>query len=395
MIDRIIMSVFETFTSLFIKDNTGSNYRVRVGKFQGWVSVVVNAILFVLKFTLGLVSGAISLMADAIHTLSDVVSSAVVIWGFKAVEKPADAEHPYGHGRAEYVATLVIAILLAVVGIEFIQSGIDRIMHPEEIMAHWWMIIAVAATIVVKEITASFAIFLSKKIESGTLQADAWHHRTDAISSLLVVVAMVAGRFGYHNVDGYAGVGVALIILWTAWEIARDAIDDLIGKPPSDDELEAIRSAAMSVAGVLGTHDISVHSYGSDKYASIHIEVDANQHTLKTHDIAEAVEEAINHRLNVNPTVHIDPVYIDHPMVNKVKDSLERYLSTNSMVTSFHDIRIVDTEDHSVILFGLNVSSQATKKTRSQQYQQIKDSLETEFPGYTLIMKISPIHKYA
>ncbi len=389
------MSIFESITKKFLGVGTGTKYRAKVGKFQGWVSVIINTLLFAVKFVLALITSSISLMADAIHTLSDVVSSGVVIWGFKEMEKPADAEHPYGHGRAEYIATLVIAILLTVVGIEFIQSSIKRILDPQLIAVNWWMITAIATTIVLKEMTARYAEFLSHRISSGTLQADAWHHRTDAISSLLVVIAMIAGRYGFYHLDGYAGVGVALIILWTAYQIARDAIDDLIGKPPADEELEAIRQAAMGIDGVLGTHDISVHSYGSDKFTSVHIEVDARQHTLKTHDIAEAVEEAITTKLHVNPTVHVDPVYTDHPLVNEIKDFLQTDLKHESVITSFHDVRIVDTTDHKVILFGMNLNPGATARERKDCFKELKGKLETRFEGFRLIMKISPIHKYA
>ncbi|MCK5331901.1 MAG: cation transporter [Candidatus Marinimicrobia bacterium] len=389
------MSIFEAITKYYLGNSDSLNYRTKVGKFQGWISVIINAILFIVKFILGLITRSISLMADAIHTLSDVVSSAVVIWGFKAVEKPADAEHPYGHGRAEYIATLVIALLLAVVGIEFIQSSIKRILDPQLIAVNWWMIAAVAITIVFKELTARYAEFLSRRISSGTLRADAWHHRTDAISSVLVVIAMIAGRYGFYHLDGYAGVGVALIILWTAYEIARDAIDDLIGKPPADEELEAIRQAAIGIDGVLGTHDITVHSYGSDKFTSVHIEVDAQQPTLKTHDIAEAVEVVINTELNVNPTVHIDPVYTDHPLINEIKDFLQADLKNESVITSFHDVRIVDTDNHKVILFGMNLNPGATPRERKDRFEELKNKLEDRFEGYRLIMKISPIHKYA
>ena len=164
--------------------------------------------------------GAVSVIADAVHTLSDVVSCAVVIWGFKQSEKPADVEHPYGHGRAEYIATLIIAVLLMVAGIEFIKAAIDRIQNPELVEAEWWMVIALGATIVLKEITARYAEFLSAKIASGTLHADAWHHRSDAISSMLVVGALIAGNYGFPAVDGWAGLGVALFLIYTGFEIA-------------------------------------------------------------------------------------------------------------------------------------------------------------------------------
>ena len=198
--------MFETLTNHFVPKTKESAqiYRTKIGVFQGWVSVFVNTILFILKITIGLMVGAVSVIADAVHTLSDVISSMVVIWGFKESEKPADVEHPYGHGRAEYIATLIIAILLCVAGIEIIEIAIDRIQNPVLVNAKWWMVIVLTGTIVLKEITARYAEFLSSMIASGTLHADAWHHRTDAISSLLVVAAMIAGIFGYPSVDGWA-----------------------------------------------------------------------------------------------------------------------------------------------------------------------------------------------
>ena len=156
-------SLFVFITNKFIPKSKASTkkYRTRIGKFQGWISVTVNSLMFLLKFIIGLIVGSISLIADAVHTLSDVISSGVVIWGFNESEKPADKEHPYGHGRAEYVATLVIAVLLIVAGIEFIESSIDRIIHPSAIEPAWWMIIAIISTIFIKIIIAQYAEYLS------------------------------------------------------------------------------------------------------------------------------------------------------------------------------------------------------------------------------------------
>jgi cation diffusion facilitator family transporter len=255
---------------------------------------------------IGLMVGAISVIADAIHTLSDVISSSIVMWGFKQAEKPADVEHPYGHGRAEYIATLIIATLLCVAGIEFIEVAIDRIRNPEAVKAEWWMIILLAITIVLKEITARYAEFLSSMIASGTLHADAWHHRTDAISSLLVVVAMIAGIYDYPAIDGWAGLAVSLFLIYTGFEIARDAIDDLIGRPPTIEEVENIRQIVLSVRGVLGAHDMTIHSYGHDKFVSVHVEIDASENTAAAHDISEEVETRLEEAIGVEPTVHMD-----------------------------------------------------------------------------------------
>jgi len=160
------MTIFEKLTERFIPNakEFGSDYRSKIGKFQGWISVFINSILFIIKFFIGLMIGSISLMADAIHTLSDVVSSSVVIWGFHESEKPADIEHPYGHGRIEYIATLIIAILLCVAGVEFFEASINRISNPTLITSEWWMVIILLGTIVIKEITARYAEFFQQKL---------------------------------------------------------------------------------------------------------------------------------------------------------------------------------------------------------------------------------------
>jgi len=388
--------MFESLTNYFVPKTKESAliYRTKIGVFQGWISVFVNSILFILKLAIGIMVGAVSVIADAIHTLSDVVSSAVVIWGFRQAEKPADVEHPYGHGRAEYIATLIIAILLSVAGIEFIEVAIDRIRHPEVVEAQWWMVVVLSATILLKELTARYAEFLSSKIASGTLHADAWHHRTDAISSLLVVVAMIAGIYGYPAVDGWAGLGVALFLIYTGFEIARDAVDDLIGKPPTTEEVENIRQIVMSVDRVLGAHDITVHSYGHDKFASVHVEIDADETTAVAHDISEEVESRIQKVFGVEPTVHMDPVHPKDPMVHEITTYLNQTWSGDDRITDFHDIRVVKTESHHVILFGVNMKVGMRQNQIVECCQSLEENLRRKFNGYEVNIKVSPLYRF-
>lgn len=390
------MTMFETLTKKFVPNTKESaqKYRSKIGVFQGWISVCVNSILFIFKLVIGLMVGAVSVIADAVHTLSDVFSSAVVIWGFRQAEKPADVEHPYGHGRAEYIATLIIAILLCVAGIEFIQVAIDRIQNPERVKAEWWMVIVLASTIVLKEITARYAEFLSSKIASGTLHADAWHHRTDAISSLLVVIAMIAGIYGYPAVDGWAGLGVALFLIYTGFEIARDAVDDLIGKPPTTEEVENIRQIVMNVEGVLGAHDITVHSYGHDKFVSVHVEIDSEKSTAEAHDISEDVEDKLKELLGVEPTVHTDPVQPGNPLVQEIQHYFDQHWNNDERITDFHDIRVVNTENHNVILFGINVKVGMLQSQILDCCQSLEGNLKDNFPGFDINIKVSPLHRY-
>ena len=386
--------MFQSFTDKFVPNTKESAqiYRTRIGMLQGWVSITVNVVLFVLKLVIGIMAGAVSVIADAVHTLSDVISSAIVIWGFKQAQKPADKEHPYGHGRAEYIATLIIAILLCVAGIEFIEAAFKRIRNPQLIEVKWWMVIVLAATIALKEVTARYAKFLSSKVASGTLHADAWHHRTDAISSLLVVVAMIAGIYGYPAVDGWAGLVVSLFLIYIGFDIARDAVDDLIGKPPATEEIETIRNIVMRVDGVLGVHDITVHSYGQDKFISLHIEIDADRSTAEAHDISEEVEDHLKNVSGVEPTVHLDPVSPGNPLVKEVQEFLNHNWSNEDNIKDIHSIRIVETKNHHVILFGINVKVGISQKQIVECCQSLENDLKNRFTGFEINIKVSPMH---
>ena len=389
--------IFESITNRIIPKSKESTkkYRSRIGKFQGWISIIVNGLMFFLKLLIGLIIGSISVIADAFHTLTDVISSGVVIWGFNESEKPADKNHPYGHGRAEYVATLVIAILLIVAGIEFIESSIERIVNPTIIEPEWWMIISIIITIFIKMIVAQYAEYLSSKIASGTLHADAWHHRADAISSFLVATAMILGKYGYFQVDGWTGLIVALFIMWSGFGIAKEAVDDLIGKPPTIEEINDIRKISLNVEGVIGVHDIAVHSYGKDKFASIHVEIDEQEDQMDAHFISENVEKILNKKLGVSPTVHVDPVSITDPKTKKVKKYLIENFSDHEIISSFHDIRVVDTNKHHVILFGVDVKPNLSKSIIIETCALIEKELQSIFTEFDVDITVSGIHNYS
>ena len=388
--------MFEKITNKFVPDQKESSktYRNQIGIFQGWVSTAVNTLLFIFKLFVGIITGAVSLIADAVHTLSDVVTSLIVIWGFKQSKKPADIGHPYGHGRAEYIATLIISVLLCVAGIEFIETAIDRIKNPILIISDWWIIAILGLTVVIKEITARYAKFLSSKIASGLLHADAWHHRTDALSSILVLIALIAGNFGYSSIDGWAGLFVALILIYTGFDIARDSVDDLIGKHTDVAELDTIRVISLSVPGALGVHDISVHSYGLDKFVSIHAEINAKKTAAEAHDISEEIESKLGKAMGVEPTVHLDPVNPDDPMVKEVKYFLDEKNIDDDRISGVHDIRIVNTENHHVILFGMNVRLGLSQKQIIACKEELNRLLKEKFNGYEINIKVSSSHQF-
>lgn len=371
-----------------------SKIREKYGLLEGWVSIVGNTLLFVFKLVIGLTVNSISLIADAVHSLSDTATSIVVIAGFKISNKPPDPEHPYGHGRAEYIATLIISILLVVTGVEFIRSSFERITHPEKITATIGLLLAVFATIVIKELMGQFSKYLGLAIESDTLEADFWHHRTDAISSGLVLIALIAGNFGIPSLDGYAGLGVAGILIYTGFDIARGAVDTLLGRPPKPSLVQKIRKKARDIPKVIDAHDIVVHNYGNHSFINLHIEVDEKEDVMVMHDAAEAVEELFRREMNAYATVHIDPISIDSTEVKQVRDAMNKIVKLEERVQGFHDLRIVHTEEYHRALMDIMLKQDTPDSEIESVTEKVKRQLNEEFPDIEFHIQVTPLHKF-
>ncbi|MDP2872005.1 MAG: cation diffusion facilitator family transporter [Bacillota bacterium] len=282
--------------------------RATIGALEAWVSIVSNILLAAAKLGLGISLNSISLLADAVHTASDVVTSGIVLVGFRAARAPADEEHPYGHGRVETIATLVIAVVLIVVGFEFANTSTRRLFTAEVVGGSYAAAIALAASGLFKEWLARFSEDLGRRIDSSTLIADAWHHRSDAIASVLVAVAIVASRFGYPRVDAVFGILVSALIIYTGWALGKDASSVLIGRQADAALLERITGLAKSIPGVHDVHRLSMHDYGGGRtLVSLHIRVDERLRVRESHGIAEKVEALLRDGLGLQATVHIEP----------------------------------------------------------------------------------------
>lgn len=280
-------------------------YRKRVAYLEAWISIIGNIFLAVIKMVFGLMLNSISMLADAVHTASDVLTSLVVIIGFKMSSIPADQRHPYGHGRIEFIATLIIALMLLAVGVKFGYDSYQRYLANTPVRGSLLIAAFMVAAALVKELMSRISIELGNRIKSSALIADAWHHRTDAIASFLVAVAILASKYGYYRVDAVLGMAVSILIIWTGIEIFLDSSSKIIGEA-DEEQLERINELAYTVPGVMSTHDIAVHDYGAYKVISLHIEVDGSLPLVKAHDIAEKVEDIINGDLYAMTTVHLD-----------------------------------------------------------------------------------------
>ncbi|MGQ9473588.1 MAG: cation diffusion facilitator family transporter [Candidatus Caldatribacteriaceae bacterium] len=272
------------------------------------VSIVGNVLLFLVKFLLGLSLHSVALMAEAFHSLSDVLTSLVVFLGFRWGDKPADREHPFGHGRIEQITTLVIALILFLVVYDLGSNSVQRILRPIPVESNSWVVIFMVASGLFKEWMARFSVFLGKKIDSQALIADAWHHRSDAIASMLVGFGLFMVRFGVYSLDGILGLLVVVFIAWVGIELLQESISFLIGKAPNKEFMEKLRTVILSVPGVLSFHDVLVHDYQSQKVISLHIKVQEDLTAREAHQIALEVQDRVREKLgNSKISVHIDP----------------------------------------------------------------------------------------
>lgn len=382
----------------FIKNHQEINYlkvRARYGALEGWVSIVGNTLLFAIKLIAGLSIGSVSLIADAVHTLSDSATSVVVIIGFKMAKKPSDREHPFGHGRMEFVATLIVSVLLFIAGVELLEKSIHSIIHPQAVTASVGIILIIAGTILAKELMSRFSYELGEMIDSKTLKADALHHRTDAVSTVLVVVALVASRFGVNRIDGIMGVFVALIIFYSGYEIAKGAVSSLLGEAPSRETIEEIARLARKHEGVLGVHDIVVHEYGQTRLISLHIEVFDKENASRLHELSEAIEDEVGRKMNGKVVVHVDPINKDHPEYDVIEQTIRKIISEDNRVHSFHELRIVGCDvNRCNVIFEIAIEEDADEQETYDIIHYIRERFKKRFPEMKTVIKAEPKYAY-
>jgi cation diffusion facilitator family transporter len=365
--------------------------REAYGLLEGWASVVINLVLFAVKLIPGLIIGSITLVADALHSLGDLLGSGVIIWGFKAAARPSDAEHPFGHGRVESIATLVVGILLFVAAWEIGQNSVLRLLHPHPVHASVGLLLALTATLPVKEWLSRFARDLGGRIDSSALKGDFLHHRSDAIATGVVIASLIAGRFGLDWVDGVGGLAVAAFIAAAAYALTRDALDPLIGQAPSPQLVSQIRATALAVPGVDEVHEVIVHWYGGFLVTSLHIEVSDALDLTSAHELAEAAENALTRRFPGQAVVHVDPVNRAHPLYAAVHSFLAATVPTVAGAQEFHALRIVGHERPCSVIFDLKADSGQAPAAAAA----IRDALTARFPEVAkVVVNIGPRFVY-
>ena len=375
---------------LFVRDchNTESSaVRAATGRLAGITGIVCNVLLFLLKLTVGLLSGAVSVIADALNNLSDAASSVVTLLGFQLAQRPADPDHPYGHARYEYLSGLSVAALIMVIGFELVKSSVARIFRPVSVDLTVVTLSVLLCSVGIKLWMSVFFASLGNRIGSAALKATAVDSRNDVIASIAVLLGCLIERLFSWTIDGYVGFAVAIFILYSGISMARETISPLLGQQADQELIDSISCLVCAHEKVLGIHDLLVHDYGPGRcYASVHVELSAQEDPLVCHDIIDSIECSVLDKLNVHLVIHYDPVLENDEEWTKMRQLIEQIVTQLDRSYSVHDFRLVRGVAQSKIVFDLAIPYCVSVETKMIK-QQIDIQLKEYKLDYTTVIR--------
>lgn len=375
----------------FIKDSENtSDLKVRIayGKFSSVMGIIFNMVLCIAKLTAGTIAGSVAITADAINNLSDASSSIISLLGFRLAGKPADKDHPYGHGRYEYLSGLMVAVLVCAIGIELLKSSFEKIIHPTDVDVTIISLIVLLVSIGVKFYMMYINTTIGKKINSKTLIATAQDSRNDVISTSAVFIAELVLILSDLNIDGYMGLAVAIFIIYSGIGLIKDTLDPILGRRPDESTVLAIHDKIMSYEFILGTHDLMVHDYGPGNiFASVHVEMDAKKDPIESHDIIDNIENDVREELGIHLIIHYDPISTDDGAVSEARNSINTIVKTIDMRLTIHDLRIVPGITHTNVVFDC-VAPMEFEMSDEELRNKITTLVARKYPDYICVMKI-------
>lgn len=388
---------------LFIKNPNkinDSNTRKAYGNLASFFGIISNILICILKLVFGLIFNVISLVADGVNNLTDAGNSIVSLVGFKLSNKPADKDHPFGHARIEYISGFIVSIIIVILGLQLVISSVQDIITnfniPYEQMNQKEYIITLSillVAIIIKIYQCIFYTKIGKKISSLTLIAASKDSRNDVIATTSVLIGLIISNTFNFYIDGYLSALVGLFIIYSGFSLVKETSNPLIGERINQDFVKKITNKILSYDGVLGVHDLQVHEYGpSNIFASIHVEVNAHNDILKTHDLIDNIEKDILNDLNVNMTIHMDPVVINDPYTEEVKKEVIPYLNKISYIHNIHDFRVIKGPTHTNIIFDVVIKDD-TKKNNDEIKKELKAIVKAINPNYELVITID--HDYS
>ena len=343
---------------LFIKDNDISNLETRgkYGVLSSATGIVVNILLSIVKLFIGVIANSISIISDALNNITDVGSSVVTMIGFKISQKKIDKDHPWGHGRMEYITAFIVDIIILMVGFELLKSSIDKIIHPELPAVNNVTIIILVIAVLTKLWLFLFYKKIAKMIDSNAIKGNAYDSISDSISTLVVLISAVVAKLCGVSIDGYASLIVSVFILFTGYKAIKETVDLLLGMKPDPEFIKDIEDEAKKYEMISGIHDIMVHDYGPGrKIVSFHAEVPADGDICKVHDIIDQMEQDLFEKFNCITTIHMDPIVVDNKEIKDMRDFTEKIVKELNSEFSIHDFRMTDGEKRINLIFDLVV----------------------------------------
>ncbi|MEG1066876.1 MAG: cation diffusion facilitator family transporter [Erysipelotrichaceae bacterium] len=338
------------------EDIKSAKVREEYGKLTSTIGITINIILFIMKVIVGTIFNSVAMVADAINNLSDAGSSIISFFSFKLSSKPADREHPFGHERYEYIASLIVSLLIFYIGAELVKSSIGKIMNPQAIEFSYIMIIVLLVAMIAKLYMYRYNIKYSKLINSSVMKATAYDSLSDVFATGAVLLSTIISPIINFQLDGYMGLIVAVLVLGTGISIIKDTCNDLLGKAPDEEFNKNLCDKICSYKGILGVHDLMIHSYGPNRtFVSIHAEVSSNEDILVSHDLIDNIERDMLEQWNVHLVIHMDPINVSDPLTNELRNKIINIISDIDTKLNVHDFRMVAGETHSNLIFDILV----------------------------------------
>ena len=375
----------------FIKDRdrvTDPAVRRAYGSLCGFVGIGLNILLFLGKFFAGTISGSIAVTADAFNNLSDAGSSVVTLLGFRLAGKKPDPEHPFGHGRIEYISGLVVSALILLMGVELAKSSFEKILHPEAVDFSVLAIVILAVSVAVKLYMSFYNASVGKKINSAAMAATAADSRSDAISTAAVLLAMLVGKWTNLMIDGYVGMLVAILIIIAGIKAAKETVEPLLGQAPEEEFVKDIERIVMSYEPICGIHDLVVHDYGPGRVMiSLHAEVPAHGDILALHDVVDNAEQALRTELGCEATIHMDPIVTDDGITGELRQKVAELVKTIDERITIHDFRMVPGSTHTNLIFDAVVPFDKTlsKTEVEQKIKKLVRDMEGDYFAVVLV----------
>lgn len=375
--------ILKTFMKDY-SDNKDSATRKKAGFLSSTVGIVCNIILFVSKFIIGTIANSVAIISDAFNNLTDCLSCIITMFGYNLASKPADKEHPFGHGRMEYFTSLIIAVFIIIVGFEFFKTSLSRILNKEDIDVTYFTIIVLVLSILLKFWMYLFNKKMSTIFNNQAMMATSYDSLSDAMTTSITLIGSIISLFTDFPIDGVIGLIVSGLIIKTAISIIKDTLDELLGKPADKETTQQLLDIVMSHQGILGVHDLMIHNYGpNNMIASLHAEVDAKQNVLEAHDTIDNIEKEIFEKMKIMTTIHLDPIETDNIQLNQYKTIVSKVLNEIDPELSFHDFRMVVGQTHTNLIFDVIISdkyrdrNQMLKEKIDEQLKLIDNKLET------------------